>query len=75
MVGFCLLGVFFLFVLFFVVWGCVEWLYQIGVLGKFGVVLFKDEFIASYEEAVRVGDIALQDQLEALARDCNIELS
>lgn len=67
-------GVVSLAILFFA-WWCVERLPYTGALGEIEETLFKEELILSYADAVRVGDVALQDQLEALARDYSIELS
>lgn len=75
MVGFLFVGGILSLVLLFVVWWFVERLPHTGALGEIEEVFFKEELILSYAEAVRAGDIALQDQLEALARDYNIELS
>lgn len=75
MVGFLFVGGILSLVLLFVVWWCVERLPYTGALGEIEETLFKEELILSYADAVRAGDIALQDQLEALARDYSIELS
>lgn len=74
MIAFLFVGGIVSLVLLFIAWWCVNRLHRVVVLDEGNKMFLRDELIISYKEAVRIGDIALQDQLEALARDYSIEL-